>query len=78
MPEQLENDPMDEFITLSQASKEFKVKHKTLNVWVWSGKIQAREEHDELNHKYYMVKRGDVSQFLNNRSNRGRPLKPTT
>lgn len=69
-----ELDPMEEYIPLSQASREFKVKHSTLTVWVWAGKIPSRVEFSDLGQKYYMVKRGEVSKFLANRPKRGRPL----
>lgn len=67
-----------EEITLSQAAEEFHIKRKTLNIWVWSGKIPARKDITELGVPYYMVQRGAVSQFLHDRTKRGRPLKRTT
>ena len=73
MPEE-QDDPMEEYIPLSQASREFKVKHSTLTVWVWADKIPSRTEFSDLGQKYYLVKRGDVANFLANRPKRGRPL----
>lgn len=74
-----ENKEFDmEEITLSQAAEEFHIKRKTLNSWVWSGKIPSRKDVTELGVPYYMVQRGAVSQFLRNKPKMGRPLKRTT
>lgn len=72
-----EDDPEMEELTLSQIAEEFHLNRNSLNVWVSSGKIPSRLEHTELGVPYRLVRRGAVSQFLRNRSNRGRPLKRT-
>jgi hypothetical protein len=66
-----------EELTLSQVAAEFHINRNSLNVWVWSGKIPARKDITELGVPYYLVKRGDVSQFLYNRRKFGRPIKRT-
>lgn len=71
-----EDSEMEE-LTISQASKEFHIKPKTLGVWLSSGKIPSRLEHSELGVPYRLVRRGAISQFLHNRSTQGRPLKRT-
>lgn len=72
-----ENENDMEELTLSQVSQEFHLNRKTLNIWVRAGKIASRKEITELGVPYYLVRRGAVSQFLNNRSKWGRPLKRT-
>lgn len=72
-----EDDPQMEEITLSQAASEFHIKRGTLNNWVWRGLIPSRKEFGELGIEYYMVRRGEITKFLQSRRNFGRPLRRT-
>lgn len=71
-----EDNSMEE-LTVSEAAKEFRIKRGTLNNWIWQGKIPARKAFGELGIEYYLVKRGEIANFLQNRHNFGRPLKRT-
>lgn len=75
MAEQDEDDPMEEELTLSQIHQEFHINRGTLNNWLHQKKIPARKELSELGIEYYLVKRGEITKFLQNRREFGRPLK---
>jgi predicted site-specific integrase-resolvase len=73
-----ENDPMNEELTLSEVSQEFKINRGTLGNWVNLGKLKpSSTNYSELGVKYYKVRRGDVVELLQNRSKTGRPRKST-
>lgn len=69
------DDPMDEFIMISQAAREFKISRASLNYWTRTGQIQARKELSDMGFEYWLVRRGAVANFLANRPKRGRPIK---
>lgn len=75
MPEPNEDDPEMEELTISQASKEFGIKRHTLNNWIGAGKIPSRMEHSDLGVPYRLVRRGEITKYLQNRRKFGRPLK---
>ena len=70
-----EQDPAMEELTMSQASKEFKISRASLNYWTRTGQIKGRRELSDLGVEYWLVTRGAVSNFLANRPKRGRPIK---
>jgi hypothetical protein len=69
-------DDMEE-LTLSQIAKEFHINRGTLNNWVYRGRIPARKEFSDLGIQYYLIRRGEITKFLQNRRKFGRPLRRT-
>ncbi len=70
-----ENDPMEEYIMLSQAAKEYKLNLGTLRNWVNDKKLPTKKELSDLGIYYHVVRRRDLETLLQNRSKVGRPLK---
>lgn len=63
-----------EELTVSQISREYKINHSTINKWLRAKKIPARKKFGELGIEYYLVRRGDFENYLQNRPKRGRTL----
>lgn len=72
-----EQDPNMEELTISQASQEFRINRGTITNWLYLGKIPSRMKYDELGVPYRVVARGEITKYLQNKTNNGRPLKRT-
>jgi hypothetical protein len=72
--QQEQDNPNMEYIMLSQVASEFHIARATINWWVRKKLLPAKKMLSDLGVEYWVVRRGDVIDLLQNRPKRGRPL----